>query len=427
MNHIATYSLETRPLAALGKSGNLNPKNSNGINLRKVTNQPLGSRAGNKSAAGSTRDRSDECDDIIFKLEALRSQIRAIREWGTGGRCPTDTKHPDTTSKPDTNKKYSAKRDEAQNDKSDVAQPKIKQTLNEKSSEKHHEALIAKSDVAQPQRTQTSDKKYFYGTKKTAINLKPLSKCTFKFKDESFPAKSENKSYGNVDANIPEKKLHLYSQKNRKQRSDLATNIYPIYEADDAFTSARRNNDTPAHYAHWGRLLYANRSIANVNCGDQSAVLYYMLTYTLKGQIEKNIFIDFLSLRETKNPHNGQFGHNMLVIRDLANKKSAYESKFKGCSENDWVIDPWARICCPLKDYARVWDKKMEKWQKGGKKISVGRKDRDPETLKGFIKNCSIESRFSKHKPFMDHESFIDGDDNELSAWLDKFKNIAFS
>lgn len=47
------------------------------------------------------------------------------------------------------------------------------------------------------------------------------------------------------------------------------------------------------------------------------------------------------------------------------------------CSADSWVIDPWANVCCRMRDYDKLFSKKMQKWQKQGKRIIVLRKHKD--------------------------------------------------
>lgn len=45
---------------------------------------------------------------------------------------------------------------------------------------------------------------------------------------------------------------------------------------------------------------------------------------------------------------------------------------FKNDKSDAWVIDPWANVCCPLRDYERLFTQKMDKWAVQGKRIYIG-------------------------------------------------------
>ena len=46
-------------------------------------------------------------------------------------------------------------------------------------------------------------------------------------------------------------------------------------------------------------------------------------------------------------------------------------------SSDGWVIDPWANVCCKMRDYDAAFYKKMCEWSKQGKLIIVERADED--------------------------------------------------
>lgn len=62
---------------------------------------------------------------------------------------------------------------------------------------------------------------YCYGINKTPIDLVSLSKNFMKYMRTEFKLKASNKSYGNNDDLINEKKLELYSQKSISERMSV--------------------------------------------------------------------------------------------------------------------------------------------------------------------------------------------------------------
>lgn len=297
---------------------------------------------------------------------------------------------------------------------------------------KHKETLLGSQNGKQKQKTKKVatiegiEKKYFYGGTKN-INMVALSGLLFKFMSESFKLKAENKHYGRDDAAVPPRKLELYSQEKRSERTGSSNMIYLAIENDKEYQRALKNKDEAAQIAHRGRILYSHHKLVTVNCGSQTSVLYYLLTNTLKDLLSNVLFIDSVRLKEkptsvqSPNQKARLFGHNLLVIRDYSNKNSLYKPGFSGCHENDFVIDSWAKICCPLKDYAKLWDEKMEKWDDRKLKINLGNSTYgDPRNFIGFIKNCEIKSAFSKKN------SFINQNIPDLPSWFEESRKIAF-
>lgn len=145
------------------------------------------------------------------------------------------------------------------------------------------------------------------------------------------------------------------------------------------------NKDAALQRLIYGKSLLTKSDSVLVNCGEQSSVLYYLLTKTFKAQFADSIFIDYVNLEASeKTP---LFDHALLVIRDLSHKEKEYGKAFETSDENDFVIDSWANICCSARDYAKRWDEKMTKWQTRG--LVINGKTR-PDELKGYIENCQI-------------------------------------
>ena len=50
---------------------------------------------------------------------------------------------------------------------------------------------------------------------------------------------------------------------------------------------------------------------------------------------------------------------------------------YRVCGGDSWVIDPWANVCCKMRDYDDAFYKKMQDWSKQGKRVIVASADED--------------------------------------------------
>lgn len=181
--------------------------------------------------------------------------------------------------------------------------------------------------------------KFMYGD--NALFMYRLSELLFLFMKEIFPLKAENKHYGSNDALVPEKKLGIYSQKNKNERSDKSYGIYSIMNDEPSYLKASRQsknpNQLPELVAQCGRIYLENREKVTLNCGGQAAVIYYLLTNTFKFLSTGRVFIDYIKLEEKTDLANNAtdskniFRHNLIIIRDKWNERSPYQTGFEGC------------------------------------------------------------------------------------------------
>ena len=78
---------------------------------------------------------------------------------------------------------------------------------------------------------------------------------------------------------------------------------------------------------------------------------------------------------------------------------AAQENRSPSSDMEEWpehfaVCDPWANLCCLGKDYPEEFKKKMGKWEKDGKKITMDAGNFISPTDSGWIRKV-VESKKS--------------------------------
>ena len=78
------------------------------------------------------------------------------------------------------------------------------------------------------------------------------------------------------------------------------------------------------------------------------------------------------------------------------------------CSADSWVIDPWANVCCKMRDYEATFSQKMREWSRQGKRVIIEREGDDyasaidpagNEWLSGFRKGPTHYVKSSDQLP----------------------------
>ncbi|NDL62859.1 hypothetical protein [Acerihabitans arboris] len=121
-----------------------------------------------------------------------------------------------------------------------------------------------------------------------------------------------------------------------------------------------KNHTSREAFRNWGRLLWENRSVAIVNCTHQCAVGYYLLDPMFRQLLSRDFYIDVLSM--TDNNDKRAFSHDVLIFKNYPPKKPMPDNTRKAWHQNDFIIDPRAKIYCPAHEYAEHWNEKMRKW-----------------------------------------------------------------
>lgn len=111
------------------------------------------------------------------------------------------------------------------------------------------------------------------------------------------------------------------------------------------------------------------------NCTDLVYAAHFWIS--LKGWLAKPVYISD--------------AHAILLVGDIPEN---LPSDMKEWPENFAVCDPWANICCPSKDYPEEFKKKMGKWEKDGKKITMDGENFISPTDPGWIRKV-VESEKS--------------------------------
>jgi hypothetical protein len=148
--------------------------------------------------------------------------------------------------------------------------------------------------------------------------------------------KSDNKKYeGN---NLSPKQL----VRNSKQPSN---NVFLQTKREEV------KNKTPQDIGHF----FYTSGFSTGNCGEMACVALYVAE--LKGVPKDQLK---LMTHYTKHKLFGNangFGHSYALLGPDNGEQ--------------WVIDPWANICCDIKDYAETFKNKMDAWTAEGKRIGI--------------------------------------------------------
>ena len=64
-------------------------------------------------------------------------------------------------------------------------------------------------------------------------------------------------------------------------------------------------------------------------------------------------------------------GHVFCIVTEGQVPRSLYLRQLATENVSGWAIDPWANVCCPLRDYEQELRKTFRKWSSEGKRILV--------------------------------------------------------
>jgi hypothetical protein len=171
------------------------------------------------------------------------------------------------------------------------------------------------------------------------------------------PLKSDNKDYGEFEESIPENKFSMYSEDARDGRTCSLNRIQcQIY----AIEAEWKKNKIQPNLKELATVISRRGENAAGNCYEQSILAYSYLQDNL-GMIE--IILDIVSLKPPGN-------HNIVAINQPRNSEGIYPKDFSDWGEDAFVVDPWAKIACPAREYPSKWVAKMTKWAARGLKVN---------------------------------------------------------
>ena len=128
---------------------------------------------------------------------------------------------------------------------------------------------------------------------------------------------------------------------NRLRSEEYLQKFYARYEFDEPFL--------------YGCDVYADDGFAG-NCSDMAAYAAWFATW-------RRIGTAWLAVIEDPGDH------IFCIIAGVTRPRWDCVANFRNDRTDAWVIDPWANICCPVRDYETQFNLKMDKWTQRGKRI----------------------------------------------------------
>jgi hypothetical protein len=171
------------------------------------------------------------------------------------------------------------------------------------------------------------------------------------------PLKSDNKDYGEDEDLIPERKSEKYSEDARDRRTCALNRIQcQIY----ALEAKWKQSKIRPNFKELAQIISSKGEMAAGNCYEQAILAYDYLHDNLK---EAGVTLDIASLKPPGN-------HNIVTINQPKNSEGIYPKEFSDWNEDAFVVDPWAKIACPAREYPKEWVEKMTKWAGRGLKVN---------------------------------------------------------
>jgi hypothetical protein len=113
----------------------------------------------------------------------------------------------------------------------------------------------------------------------------------------------------------------------------------------------------------FGQALFGSRAPSG-NCGAMACVALHLAKEY--GVSPANMWLVNVQNRDTKGPAGfPDAGKSMSFRHSWAELGTVNEG-------GPWIVDPWANICCHESHYERAFRNQAEKWNRQGKRISVG-------------------------------------------------------
>lgn len=139
-----------------------------------------------------------------------------------------------------------------------------------------------------------------------------------------------------------------------------------------------KTGSTITDVAAYGRLARAQKA---GNCFEHAAVAATFMSEQ-QGQVPVFDIIQIPTL-----------DHAFLIIGQPAPPNGVYPMQFANFAADAAICDGWARICCPARDYATIWDRTMNVWNAGGLEVPLGNQAwGSPNTYRGDVERYPKDS-----------------------------------
>lgn len=166
--------------------------------------------------------------------------------------------------------------------------------------------------------------------------------------------KSNNKSYYAEDNKMPPISRFLSWKLSKKKKLRNENVRKTLNSFDETRNCYARPGETLLSV---GTILHSTENKTG-NCGEMACVALHIAIE--KHNVPKDD-VKYCQL-EYNNAANGcSFGHTFIAIET---------------QEGEWIVDPWANVCCATNEYADQMTAKMQKWNKDGKRLQFVQNER---------------------------------------------------
>ncbi|PWU10868.1 MAG: hypothetical protein C5B47_01555 [Verrucomicrobia bacterium] len=177
------------------------------------------------------------------------------------------------------------------------------------------------------------------------------------------PGKSYNKTYEDEDS-------IEYTDDEEDESGDdlyLPPPLRNLRREVDAVTAAWEDDDKTELQSLVNKIydIISKKKYAGGNCAEYSQLAaYHLFQARTNGILEKNTLIDILKLTGDKGDH------MFTAVNQPKNSDGSYPKDFSDWNEDAIIVDAWANISCPAREYPQEWAKQMQKWSALGKLVN---------------------------------------------------------
>jgi|GEM_PF-3725006 len=200
-----------------------------------------------------------------------------------------------------------------------------------------------------------------------------VAKKALDYARENLPGKAVNKEYDP----IPKEKRSNYSSRFLEMRDDSYQKMSDTYSTMCQLFGTRLNPEVRA------RVIRSYGNKASGVCDSYACLVYEFLCDNLPSDVSHDMIIL---------EHPGTHVFN-VINPPKKNADGSYPQNFSAWPKNAIVVDAWAKIICPIEEFGKQWNDKMQKWDDRGLKIN-----RDSPLSKQWfnaVSVCEKESWFN--------------------------------
>lgn len=159
--------------------------------------------------------------------------------------------------------------------------------------------------------------------------------------------KSNNKCYHGEESKMPPTSRFFNWKLSKKQKLRNET----VRKTLSSFQATRNSYAKPGDsLLSVGTTLHSTGNNAG-NCGEMACVALHIAIENNHVPVNdvKYCQLDYANAEDGRS-----FNHTFIAI---------------GTEEGEWIVDPWANVCCKTDEYADQVTAKMKKWNKEGKRL----------------------------------------------------------